>query len=339
MVFVHRLGTRIHLGEVIVAVKRGKDLPGPAKPCQLFGHPGCHPGKVSAFQQEGVHLLVQIFQDLPREVVQDLLGFLPGQFQRRSRSRSGFVQQEHESGGPSVGNAVQAPDRFPGPLRCPPEACNPFRLRRGQAEILPADDPHSLAGAKSGEQRRGLLPADENDADAWWEEGKTVPQHRMECRVGRNFLVVVEHDHRPAFKAGEQGFEIPLGKYRDGRVLIGSQNGKRLSYPGRSLLRRETEVVEEGRGIGVALFQPDPQAGRTPFRDVAAYQCGLPRARRAGYPHHLLFPGTVDEAEQPFPGVAPGENRTGDLCNRGGLPGHIPSQPAAEIHATPLPFR
>ena len=48
---------------------------------------------------------------------------------------------------------------------------------------------------------------------------------------------------------------------------------------------------------------------------------GFARARGAGNPQQLPFSCAVDQAEEPLAGIAPGENRSGDLRDRGGFSG------------------
>ena len=169
-----------------------------------------------------------------------------------------------------------------------------------------------LVDAVTGESRRRIAAADEDELPAVRDLIDRLRHDLVEGGVGRYVLVVVEDDGEGPFQtAVELSEEVPR-EHGQARTVLGSQERQRTAAAGRG----QGQIVEERRHVGVALVQLIPEPAEPPRRQIAGHEGRLAGAWRRPDPGDRPSPGLIELAEEPGPRHRTRQRGDGRLCQR-----------------------
>ena len=301
------------LREPVVPAQGGQDLARAGVAGKALRHLRRHAREEGAGQQERPGVGIDLPEDLPPEVVHDLLGSAESLPVGHDAFPYGLLEHENQTGHPSVGALLEAADLFAPKRPSCMQPGDPPRFLSGQPHLLPPDDRRQPVGAQRGEHGRRSAPAHQEKVHLRGKTGRRVPDHVVQHRLRWNLLIVVEHHHRRRGEPGEQFVEEPAGEHGEAGKVFGGEEGHRLPLARGRPLRRQPHVVEERRDVRVPLVHLVPEAGKVPDVNVTADERGFPGAGRRRYPGDGPLAGVVQQPEQPLAGEIPCYLRRGDL--------------------------
>src|SRR5215469_16202154 len=173
----------------------------------------------------------------------------------------------------------------------------PSRLRWCETELRPSENLEMLMEAVTGEGRRRIATADEDDPPTVRDLGDGLRHDVVESGIARHVLVVVEDDGERRSQSAVKLAEEAPSEHGDVLAVLGRQQRKRPP----ATWRGQAEVVEERGDVGVAFVELVPEPAGLARRDVARDQGRLPRAWRRPYPRDRFLPGEIEPLNQPRP--------------------------------------
>ena len=238
---------------------------------------------------------------------------------------AGREQQDHRRC-PAVGDAPQF-SRLPGPVVQADEALG---VVFGEAQRRFVDHDELLAGQHARVLRRRGFAADGHHARALGQFGQCGSDAGVQQRRSAQLLHVVQHQHPGQVEPQGQAAETSADEGRHVAQVVGAGQGQAQRAAWCHQRRCRTQKVDEGRGIGVARIELQPQAGNGTRFEVGGHQGGLadagrPRDPRAGDGGRLVElrkqPVAAEHAAQA--GRAQLAERGLAGCARGGHRAHV----------------
>src|SRR5262249_46318898 len=149
-----------------------------------------------------------------------------------------------------------------------------------EPELRPIEDLDVPMKTVTSERRWWVAPADEDEPPPLRDLGDRLRQDVVQGAIGWRVLVVVEDDREGQLQPAIELAKEPPGKLRDAPTALGRQQRQRPAAAGCG----QTQVVEEGRDVGVALIDPVPEPAGRAGGKVGRDQGRLTRARRSPHP-------------------------------------------------------
>ena len=195
MILVDRLLPRVDFGEEVVPVQVRQD-PGRLRMArQRLGRPRRHPRQERGPDQERPDVCIEVPEQVAAEIFHDLLGRYSPDVLRFDPVPLRPFQQENDAGHPSIGLAVEVPDRFQGGI-FPLDPRDLRGLPGGQPEFLPSDGRDPAAVHFTDEIGGRLAAAREDRPEALREVVDPFADRHFDGRARDRVLPRVEHQDR-----------------------------------------------------------------------------------------------------------------------------------------------
>lgn len=214
------------------------------------------------------------------------------------------IQQERHPGGPSPGllmEFINTTSRHTLFSRCEMKPRHSNGFKPGESQGIRTDRVHQLLSHQTSHWSAGALPAHNHDRDAVGKFIHPAGQQLMERRIGRNFMVVIQHNSATPWQTRAKLLKIAPGKRLKAQHILRSERRQR-SFESRSkTLCGETEEMKERRRIGITFIQPIPQDRDALRFQITGNEGGLPGAGRSRDPNQSTRVRFIEQAEQPRP--------------------------------------
>ncbi len=319
---VRRFNAGALVGEQMSPAQVAQDVGRFQVSCQVLRHGDDDLRQIGGGYEKPPGRLRKPVEDVRSEIAES--GFPVRACGREQRSvPSALLQHERETRRPSTRALMQQRDigqRKIGHPRLRDRA----RFGCRQREVVRIDKAHVLVRHQPAVAVRRIAPRHHDEQRPGRHLLYSLRHQQMEGVLGRDFLVVVEHQRAARRQALEQRAEEPSGETGHIRPVLRRQRRHRArsspARPSESL----PEIVKERRDIGVAGIDLIPDAAQLPRIQPARHERRLARARRPDHAHRAtsgFF--RIQPGEQPFPRDRTIEQRAGDLGQRRGrIPGH-----------------